>query len=246
VDGWLDPDEIERKRLEIPAQMWKNEYDILEPNFEGRGIDESAVERMFEPQWEVVDGKEGYYYQFLKPRPDRDYVTGVDWAKSRDFTVIVTWDTTVLPWKLAAFEKINRRPWPSMVARLNKRWAMYGGKVVSDATGIGSVVNDYIEYPKGAYRSDLTELTMAGRIRSEMVTEVVQAVENADLLAPRIKSMYDDFRFVTPDDLYNNTQSAHLPDTIAATALAWTARKRETRSSAAPISLTRENSPWRI
>jgi hypothetical protein len=246
VDGWLDPDEVNRKRLEIPAQMWRNEYDILEPNFEDRGIDEASVERMFDPQWDIRDGKEGYYYQFLQPRPDRDYVTGVDWAKSRDFTVIITWDTTVLPWKMAAFEKINRRPWPAMVGRLNKRWAMYGGKVVSDNTGIGSVVSDYIEYPKGAYRDDLTNLTMAGRIRSEMVTECVQAVENADLLAPRIKSMYDDFRFVTPDDLYNNTQSAHLPDTIAATALAWTARKGETRHAAAPVSLTRENSPWKI
>lgn len=246
VDGWLDPAEVERKRLEIPAQMWRNEYDILEPNFEGRAIDEASVERMFDPMWDVKDGKEGFYYQFINPRPDRDYVTGVDWAKSKDYTVIITWDTTVLPWKMAAFEKINRRPWPAMVKRLNKRWAMYGGQVVSDATGIGSVVNDYIEFPKGAYRSDLTELTMAGRIRSEMITEVVQGVENGDFLAPRVKSMYDDFRFVTPDNLYNNGPSAHLPDTIAATALAWTARKKYERRSTKVVSLTRENSPWKM
>jgi len=53
-----------------------------------------------------------------------------------------------------------------------------------------------------------------------MVTEVVQAVENGDLLAPRVKSMYDDFRFVTPEDLYNIGTTAHLPDSIASTALA--------------------------
>ena len=225
IDGWLDPDEIERKRREIPAQMWNNEYDILEPNFEGRAIDEEAVEKMFDPEWDIVDGKEGYYYQFLQPRDDRDYVTGVDWAKMKDFTVITTWDTTVLPWKLAAFERLNRRSYPEMIGRLNKRWAMYGGQVVSDSTGIGTVVSDYIEFPKGSTRRDLTEINFAGRVRSEMVTEVVQAVENGDLLAPRVKSMYDEFRFVTPADLYNVGSTAHLPDTISSTAMSQACEK---------------------
>lgn len=245
-DGWLDPDEVERKRSEIPAQMWRNEYDILEPNFQGRAIDEESVERMFDPDWDVVDGKEGYYYQFMPPRPDRDYITGADWAKAQDYTVIVTWDTTVLPWKLAAFEKINRRAWPMMVGRLNKRWEMYGGIVVSDATGIGNVVNDYIEFPRGLNKNHLIGRTMAGRVRSEMVTEVVQAVENGDLLAPRVMSMYDDFRFVTPEDLYNTGTTAHLPDSIAATALAWSARQKYERQAVGVISLTRESSPWKI
>lgn len=246
IDGWLDPQEIDRKRKEIPAQMWKNEYDILEPNFEGRAIDEAAVEKMFDPDWDIVDGKEGYYYQFLSPRDDRDYVTGVDWAKMQDYTVITTWDTTVLPWKLAAFERINRRPWPDMVARLNKRWAMYGGQVVSDSTGIGNVVSDYIEFPRGARRQDLTEINFAGRVRSEMVTEVVQAVENGDLLAPRVKSMYDEFRFVTPADLYNVGSTAHLPDTISSTAMAWLVRKKTERRPTQVVSLTRDASPWKI
>lgn len=223
-----------------------NEYDILEPNFEGRAIDEASVERMFDPQWDIVDGADGYYYQFLKPRPDRDYVTGVDWAKSKDFTVITTWDTTVLPWKMAAFERINRRPWPAMIARLNKRWAMYGGQVVSDNTGIGTVINDYIEYPHGSQREHLTELTMAGKIRSDMVTELVQGVENGDFLSPRIKWMYDEFRFVTPENLYNIGPSSHLPDSIASTALAYTARKQVQHRGVQVISITRETSPWKI
>jgi hypothetical protein len=245
-DGWLDPEEIERKRSEIPSQMWKNEYDILEPNFEGRAIDEAAVEKMFDPEWDIVDGKEGYYYQFLQPRDDRDYVTGVDWAKMQDFTVITTWDTTVLPWKLAAFERINRRPWPAMVARLNKRWEMYGGQVVSDSTGIGNVISDYIDFPKGATKNDFIEINFAGRVRSEMVTEVVQAVENGDLLAPRVRSMYDEFRFVTPADLYNVGTTAHLPDTISSTAMAWLVRKKLERRPTQVVSLTREASPWKI
>lgn len=245
-DGWLDPDEVERKRQEIPAQMWRNEYDILEPNFADRAIDEESVERMFDPEWGVYEGKPGYLYKFLNPRKDRDYVTGVDWASKHDFTVIITWDSTVLPWKMAAFEKINRRKWPDMIARLNRRWAMYGGKVVSDSLGIGDVINDYIEFPRGSFRHDLIEYTMAGRVRNEMITEFVQAVENGDLLAPRVKSVYDDCRFVTPENLYNIGPSAHLPDSIASMALAWTVRKATQNTVAEPVSITRESSPWRI
>jgi len=246
VDGWLDPIEVERKRSEIPAQMWKNEYDILEPNFEGRALDEAAVEKMFDPRWDVVPGEAGMYYQFMKPRPDRDYVTGVDWAKSRDFTVITTWDVTVGQWKLAAFEKINNRPWPVMIERLNKRWAAYGGDVVSDGTGVGGVVGDYIVYPPGTVRDNLTEISMNGKVRTEMITEFVTGVEGDNFLCPRITSMYDDFRFVTADNLYNIGPSAHLPDTIASVALAWTARKRNTDRRTSVVSITRETSPWKI
>lgn len=246
VDGWLDPSEIDRKRSEIPAQMWKNEYDILEPNFEGRALDEAAVERMFDPRWDTVKGEEGYYYEFLRPRPDRDYVTGVDWAKSRDYTVITTWDVTVGQWKMAAFEKINNRPWPVMIERLNKRWEKYGGNVVSDATGIGSVINDYLVFPKGVFRDNLTEVSMNGKVRTEMITEFVTGVEGDNFLAPRITSMYDDFRFVTAENLYNIGQGAHLPDTIASTALAWVARKRDQNRSTSIVSITRETSPWKI
>lgn len=245
IDGWLDPDEIERKRLEIPAQMWKNEYDILEPNFEDRALDEAAVEKMFDADWAFVPGDPGMYYQFMRPRPDRDYITGVDWAKSRDFTVITTWDVTSGSWKLAAFEKINGQPWPAMIERLNIRWAKYGGKVVSDATGIGNVINDHITYPPGAFKNDLVQFTMAGRVRDEMITEFVNGVEGDNFLAPRIKSMYDDFRFVTADDLYNRGPSSHLPDTIASVALAWTARRRMKKSGAQIIGITRD-SPWKI
>ena len=133
-----------------------------------------------------------------------------------------------------------------MVARLNKRWALYGGIVVSDSLGIGDVVNDYIEFPPGTNQNSLVQYNMAGKVRSDMVTEFVQGVENGDFLAPRIKSMYDDFRFVTPEDLYNVGTTAHLPDTIAATALAWTARKREERRAVSVVSLTRDSSPWKI
>lgn len=244
VDGWLKWEEIERKKGEIPAAMWSAEYELQEPSFEGRAIDEAAVEKMFDINIPLL-GAEGKYIEIEPPRRDRDYITGADWAKSRDYTVITTWDTTEERWRLVAFERINRRPWPVMIGRLNKRWARYGGKIAHDETGIGGVINDFIEVPRGLRPQDLHGVIMSGRARSDMITEYVNAVEQGFLYAPRIQYMYDEHRFATPDDLYNGGASSHLPDSIASGALAWSLRNRWNRVAAIPHTMTREVSPWK-
>jgi len=245
IDGWLTWPEINRKKSEITKQMWDAEYELQEPSFEGRAIDEEAVEAMFNPKLGIVEGKEGKYIELEAPRYDRDYITGVDWAKTRDFTVIETYDATEEPWRLVAFERLGKRPWPVMVDRLNKRWSRYGGKVAHDATGIGGVVDDYIETPRGLRPEDCEGITMAGRLRSDIITDYVNAVEKGMFLCPRIMWMYDEHRYVTPDDLYNTSSSAHLPDSVAAGVLAYSMRSKWHRI-AAPVdhSLSRETSPW--
>ena len=247
TDGWLSMEEIERKRQEIPMQMWEAEYDLQEPSHEGRAIDESAVEWMFKKEIGYAEAAVGKYIEIEAPRPDRDYVTGVDWAKSRDFTVIWTFDVTADVWRTVAFERIQRRPWPAMVDRLNTRWERYGGKVAHDATGIGSVVDDYIVVPRGCRSRDLHPIIMGGRNRNDMITNYVSNIEQHKFIAPRLQWVYEEHKFVTPDDLYNGTQSSHLPDSIAAGALANSLRSSWHRV-AVPVdtSMRREKSPWKI
>lgn len=247
IDGWLTEEEIQRKKSEIPGYMWDAEYDLQEPSFEGRAIDESAVERMFDVKLGYSEAAEGKYIELHSPRDDRDYITGVDWAKSQDYTVIWTFDTTMEPWTTVAFERLRRRPWPIMVRRLNTRWARYGGKVGHDATGIGGVIDDYIEFPPGARPTDLKGITLAGRVRSDMISNYVSAVENGSISAPRLQWAYEEHKYVTPDDLYNGSSTAHLPDSIAAGMIAWSLRNTFKRI-AVPVdtSMKREKSPWVI
>jgi hypothetical protein len=47
IDGWLDPDFIEEKKRQIPAEMWRVEYELGEPSIGNRAFDSEAVERMF-------------------------------------------------------------------------------------------------------------------------------------------------------------------------------------------------------
>lgn len=247
VDGWLSLEEVERKRSEITKAMWEAEYDLQEPSFEGRAIDESAVDAMFDPSYGVAQASEGKYIEVFPPNNHSDYVTGVDWAKSKDYTVIWTFDATTEPWVTVAFERLQRRPWPAMIDRLNKRLARYGGKVAHDATGIGGVVDDYIEIPRGVRPQDVHAVVMGGRNRSDMITNYVSGIEQKLLKAPRFLSVYDEHRFATPDDLYNGSASSHLPDTIAAGALAWSLRNTWKRIAVpVDISMKRPSSPWKI
>ena len=247
IDGWLSIDEIETKRTEITAAMWSAEYDLQEPSFDGRAIDESSVDFMFDPKLGVAQAGEGKYIELEEPNDHSDYVTGVDWAKARDFTIIWTFDTTVEPWKTVAFERLNRRPWPAMIDRLNIRLARYGGKVAHDATGLGGVIDDFLVIPKGVRPRDIHAVIMAGRSRSDMITGYVSAIEQKLIRAPRLISVWEEHKFATPDDLYNGSSTSHLPDTIAAGALAWSLRSAWTRISVpVDISYSRPSSPWKI
>jgi hypothetical protein len=246
--GWLLPDEVERKKREIPAHMWAAEYELQEPNFQGRAIDGEKVDEMFNPELGIFEGAPGTYIEIESPKYDRDYITGADWAKEKDFTVIETWDTTDEVWKLVAFERLNRMPWPVMVGRLNKRWQRFGGKVIHDATGIGNVVEDFIEFPRYAKPGDLEGVILAGRQRADMVTNYISGIERGLLRAPRIKYMYDEHRLATTEDMYGGGSStAHLPDSVCAGLVAWKKYRHWKRPTGIPdLSMKRPRSPWRL
>lgn len=248
--GWLDPQEVDRKRREISNEMWKMEYDLLEPSFEGRAIDTEAVARMFDPDLGVYKGVPQKNHEFEEPRPDRDYITGVDWAQSQDWTVVWTWDTTTLPWKCVAFQRCKRMPWPIIIKFASMRLSRWGGKFIHDATGIGSVVKDMIDIPSGLSPRDVRDEVLGGKNRTNMLSEYVAAIERNEFKCPRIIWAYDEHRFATNEHLYGRL---HLPDSICAGALAWSMRKKglQRHQIAAPdvSDATKRDggvSPWKL
>jgi hypothetical protein len=248
VDGWLSPTTIERKRQEVSAAMFAVEYDLQEPSIGTRAIDTEAVEAMFSMNnAEVIKSpsmrKGGAKEQHTFEQPTRlgEYVTGADWAKEQDYTVISTWRTDCTPWRLVKYTRLNRRPWPVMVGIYNDQFNEYGGKAVHDGTGVGNVVNDYID-------SRSVPFIMSGRQREEMLTEYIAAVERGDLIAPRIESAYTAHKYASVEDVYGGGKDAHLPDEMCSFALAWTRAKRR-RRPVTPIGIGRLNgqadeAPW--
>lgn len=213
--GWLPLEEVERKRVEMTRAMWDVEIELQEPAIEGRAVITDAVVRMFDPEMGEHNGLEGEYLEFEEPDHffgGGRYVTGVDWAKSKDWTIITTWRVDCNPMRLVAFERLGRRPWPDMIERLNVRHGRFQGAVAHDATGLGTVVADYVSCP-------VEDIIMVGRPRHDLFSEYIGAIERDELRAPRVKWMYDEHRYCARDDLFK--VGGHPPDSFVSGALAF-------------------------
>jgi len=215
--GWLSMEAIKRKKQEVSETMWNTEYDLQEPSHAGRAINTEAVEAMFDPELGVYEGDLDERLIFELPVPEGTYVTGVDWAKELDWTIMSTWRTDVNPWRRVAFLRTGRKPWPQMVGDLQTRLDMFGGLLVHDATGLGDVLDDLIVYD----RNKTTDFVLRGRQREAAFNEFVSGVEQRAMTGPRIKFAFEELKYATANDLYG---SGHPPDSFIADALAWSRR----------------------
>jgi hypothetical protein len=244
VDGWLTHDEVERKRNEIPAHMWETEYDLQEPSFEGRAINSAAIEAAFDPELGATD--EFHWESTTHVQPQHaHYVTGVDWAKEKDRTVITTFDARGNDqWECVAFEALSRSPWPHMVGKAEQRLKKYPPVFAHDATGIGNVVSDFFDANLiRRYRGNFRDVLLAsGRTRHDIFTEYVSALESGKIRYPRIDLAYREHLYCGLEDLYGK---GHPPDSVVAGAIAWAQRGTGRRIVASPASLGRR-SVWDV
>lgn len=217
-DGWLSTEEIESKRGEVTAAMWAAEYDLQEPSPEGRAILPEKVDLCFKKELGVFEGKSGESIELEQPIEGAKYAHGCDWAKSKDWTVIDTWRVDCRPMKRVAWIRLGRMAWPVMIRKFNERVAKYGGFACHDSTGIGGVVDDYLEVKADA-------IVLVGQVRADVFTDYIAAIENTSVVSPAIRYCESEHRYCTNDDLRG---SGHPPDSFVAGAMAYRAsQKRE-------------------
>lgn len=219
IDGWLDPDFIEEKRRQIPAEMWRVEYELGEPSIGNRAFDSEKVEAMFsiKPEEVVIAqkvSKDYQEYKFAEYQIDREYVIAADWAKAQDFTVITVYDATEFPVSVAYWIKMRRRPYPVMIDQYNKLMQTYNAQGIHDATGLGGVVSDYLD-------SRARGFLMTGAQRDNMLSEYISAVENDRFRVPRVTDFYKSHLYCSVEDVYSRGKEFHLPDEVCSMALGW-------------------------
>jgi hypothetical protein len=238
-DGWLIQDEIDRKRREVTSIMWQTEYDLQEPNPQNRAFDTGAIRAMFRRDLGEAQGRDGSYLEFEPPMSvcpvceasverqkgrcpechqgtlaDAEYSHGADWARKVDKTDIVTFRIDVVPARMVAYERCNRLPWHNMTAKLDDRISRYGGSACHDATGVGDVVDELLNESADGF-------IFTSKSSGELLTNYVTAVEQGEYVAPYIKVVEGEHRLASVDHLFGKE---HLPDSIAACALAHRAR----------------------
>lgn len=195
--------------------MWDVEFDLQEPSPESRAILPEKVKVMFKPELGTYEGYNGEYIEIEPPQEGAKYSTGADWARKRDWTIIITLRKDVRPMRLVAFERMGRKPWPVMVGKLDERLDRYGnGDDAHDGTGLGDVVAGYLKH-------EVESVIMVGRARSDLLSNYISGIERGEIEAPMIRFMHGEHKYASVDDVYGSGKGVHLPDTIAAGALAY-------------------------
>jgi hypothetical protein len=143
------------------------------------------------------------------------YITGADWAKKVDFTIIPTFRIDKLPIVCVAWERSGRTEWPYMTDLLVKRVKRFGGKAAHDGTGIGDVVASMLP-------PSFESVIMAGATRSKMLTDYIAEIENHRIKYPMIKYAYTEHLNASVEDVFGGGQNSHLPDSISGGSLAYT------------------------
>jgi hypothetical protein len=255
-DGWLTQPEIDRKRKEVPQAMWEAEYELQEPSFEGRAFNTAAVEYAFAGEEIETDR------WAMKPMEHSLHVTGIDWAKEVDLTVMATFDTQAVEvtaqgekvWHCVAWEYSSRVPWPAQVNRAEQRYRVYPGYLAHDSTGLGNVLTDYFDADlRRKNRERICDIVMSGGSnnitgsvygkvgvnRTTLFSDYIAAIENGLIRYPRIKMPFDEHRYCSMNDLFG---SGHPPDSVVAGSMAWAMRaKVGQRLIPNPTAVTRSN-----
>lgn len=229
VDGWLTPAMIDEKKALVSEEMFRVEYLLGEPAIGNRAYNSEKVDAAFCLPFEPLNGpvdpdtgkhkgkveKEFEEYRFADPMGDGMYVIAADWAKEDDWTVIGVARIDGRKPRLVYYVRMRRRPWPVMLGYFNRAQNEYAADGTHDSTGIGNVINDFLEH------DDASGFKMVGEKRSIMLSEHVVAVENDQWEYPDIASMHREMLTCRVGDLYKNggTEKFHLPDTVCMAAL---------------------------
>ena len=216
--GWLDPAEVEKARRRLSARRFAVEYDLQAPSDEARAIVPAAVQAMYKEELGVYEGAVDELIIIEPYDANGTYLTGCDWAKDVDYTVMDTIRTDVTPWRRVAWLRTGRKPWPEMIADLDDRMKQYMGVCAHDGEGVGDVVDDFVE-ERGDY---MEAVRLRGKQRQTVFDEYIVAIENGEIESPFIQCAYDEHLDVTNRDLSGN---GHPPDSFIAGALAYYARK---------------------
>jgi len=124
ANPYIDPAEKAAAR-EVPEHIFRQEYEaaFLE--------DESAIF----PNAKTLVGS-----ALRDPRAGERYAFGLDLAKTRDFTVLIGFETTRR--EMVFFDRFRGLPYTAQKERIAAAVKRYSGRVVMDSTGVGEPIFD--------------------------------------------------------------------------------------------------------
>ena len=226
--GFMDPKEIEKKRLMIPEYMFRTEYLNGDPSVENSIFDEDDIAYMFDKRLGEFEGvvKEGFITPDKLTEEDMEiieaeysYYLGADWAKKVDstvFTVLARSPDDESPDILVGWQRLQKTNYPDQIQKFQDLKKRYPGPSAHDGAGPGEVIDDYLEDSSEPVNFSTIKL------RNKIMNDLILAIQQRKIKGPYIEWMYDHFKYATYEQFFGKD---HLPDSIASMALAWYARE---------------------
>lgn len=210
--SWLMAENIEAKRHTVTSYMWRTEYDLETPDEGGSVFGADSIDNIFPPGG-IIEDTLNHYFEIEAPVPEGSYVTGADWGRKTDLSVIVTFRIDVTPWRMVAFERLFRKPWRVSQRRYDIRMRHYGSEGIHDGTGYGDVMGEILETGGYGYQMNSAERY------SRMFIQYALAAEKGLFIMPRFEALLAVHKGVKTEDLTYGLRG-HPPDEIVACSLA--------------------------
>lgn len=212
--GYKTMEQIDRIRETVPQHVWEIEYELQEPNVSGRIFTQSHIDQMFSIKSPQVKGTEkiGEEYRFRRYSPDGKYVTGVDWAKKQDYTIIVTLRYDTMPAELVAYRRVQA-PYDIVARMVDERANYYNSTVVQDELGVGAAASDQLTTSQR-----IVGFKAIGAKRLDLYNAYISGVQQENILCPKLNRLMDDHKYLVYSDFVG---TGHVPDGVSAMAMAW-------------------------
>jgi phage FluMu gp28-like protein len=202
---YIDPVEIERARQELPSDIFAQEY-LAEFVDDGGLVFRNVTACLWEPPSE--------------PERGRRYMAGVDWAQSRDWTVIVVMDDLG---RVVAIERSNQIAWDVQRARLAgivDRWGVV--HVLAEANAIGGPNIEQLQVEGLPVVGFMT----TNESKSRVIQALVLAFERGGIAIPEHAVLLAELMAFEAGRLPSGRWQYAAPagmhdDTVIALALAW-------------------------
>lgn len=160
---YVPDEEVESAKTDMPERQFRREY-MAEFIQETGGVFTDLQARVLEDyDPDRVDG-------------ESPYSTGVDFARSDDYTVIITLDGEG---RLVHFDRVRGTGWPEIQRRVESTYQRYSGVVYLDATRDNKIVSDLEDEGVSVRPVKFTAST-----KRTLIEDLITAVEAGELILP--------------------------------------------------------------
>lgn len=223
---FVSKDVIEEAKRLLPDRLFRQYYNA---EFIDNGDIFPTLD--IDPCWLIPFEKTSAVdYWLAKDASESIVVSGCDWAKTRDYTVLTCWDFSKYPFRCKGFLRMNGKSYPDQILEVAKFLRKFKSCEVlfHDKTGIGNVIDDLLaKIPNLAYHG----ITFSNANKAEMVNDLITACELHEIVFPWWPELQREFNTFEVDTdaigrmKYNAAEGSH-DDIVMSCCLAFAAIKQ--------------------